>query len=485
MADTQPKNIDPRWAWQRYRPSPESPWDLKKVGHLYRRATFGATMQELEAALQSGPDRAVDGLLQGRPDPEGDEVWGMVTRSIRQFNTGQQLPAAWLYRMLYTTHPLREKMTLFWHNHFATSNRKVQNAGYMLGQNELLRRHALGSFRTLLQEISQDPAMMVWLDTIQSRKGHANENYARELMELFSLGIRKPRQADQRNYTEHDIREAARAFTGWTLDNGRAVFQAAQHDDGDKNVLGRRGRFGATDIVRICLDQEAAPYFIVRKLFRFMVSETIRPTPELLEPLAHSFRESDFNFGGLVEKVLRSNLFFSPDVYRTRVKTPVDFALGIVRGLEGHLPGAGHQRRLGSAELAGAMDGLGERLFYPPSVAGWDMGRAWLNSQTLLLRQNLALALTATTDDRFGRRADPAALVRRHNCRQGADQVDFLVRLFLQGDVAETTRQRLVQYLQTASSQSYPFFWTPEEAADQRVRAVCHLVLCLPEFQLD
>ncbi len=485
MPDTQPKTIDPRWAWQRYRPSNDAPWDLKRVGHLYRRAAFGATMDELEAALASGPDRSIDQLLQGRADPEGDEVWGMLTRSMRQFNSGEQLAAAWLYRMLYSAHPLREKMTLFWHNHFATSNRKVQNAGYMIAQNELLRRNALGSFRTLLQEMSSDPAMMVWLDTIQSRRGQPNENYARELMELFSLGINNLRRPEQRNYTEQDIREAARAFTGWTLEAGHAAFHAEQYDDGEKNVMGQRGGFRADDIVRICLEQEAASLFITRKLFRFLVSETIPPSPELLEPLAREFKESDYQFGALVEKILRSNLFFSSQVYRTRVKTPVDFALGIVRGLEAHAAGAGHQRRLGTTELATAMEGLGQHLFYPPSVAGWDMGRAWLNGQTFLLRQNLALALTSTTDDRFGRRADPAALVSRHNRQEDAEVVDFFLRLFLQGDVAGENRTRLVQYLQTARSQSYPFFWTPEEAADQRIRAVCHLVLCLPEFQLD
>src|SRR5262245_15995798 len=169
--------IDPRTAWQPYRPSDANPWDLKKVGHLYRRAAFGATTRELNAALEAGPERAVDQLLQGRPDPEGDEVWTMVSRGVRTFNQGDQLPAAWLYRMLYTANPLREKMTLFWHNHFATSNLKVQNASYMLGQYDLIRRHALGNFRTLLDEMSQDPAMMVWLDTVQSRRGQPNENY--------------------------------------------------------------------------------------------------------------------------------------------------------------------------------------------------------------------------------------------------------------------------------------------------------------------
>src|SRR5262249_39050884 len=149
-----------------------------------------------------------------------------LVASIRQSNNAQQATAWWLYRMLYTPHPLREKLTLFWHNHFATSNRKVNNAGYMLGQYELLRRHAQGSFRSLLREMSTDPAMMVWLDTSQSQRNRPNENYARELMELFSLGIHNYRRPEQRNYTEQDIREAARAFTGWRLENGRAVFQA-------------------------------------------------------------------------------------------------------------------------------------------------------------------------------------------------------------------------------------------------------------------
>src|SRR5579862_4364631 len=176
MADSQPK-INPRQAWQRYRPSAASPWDLRKVGHLYRRAAFGAATQELASALDMGPDRAISALLEARSDPNEEEVWGMVTRGLRQVNSADQLPAAWLYRMFYTTHPLREKMTLFWHNHFATSNRKVQNAGYMIEQNELLRRHALGNFRALLQEMSRDPAMMVWLDIAQSRRGQPNENY--------------------------------------------------------------------------------------------------------------------------------------------------------------------------------------------------------------------------------------------------------------------------------------------------------------------
>src|SRR5450432_3274993 len=189
-----PQAIDPRSAWERYRPTAESPWDLKKAGHLYRRAAFGASLEELQTAVREGPDRTIASLLQGRPDADADALWTTMSRTVATTNNGDQLPALWLYRMLYSPHPLREKLTLFWHNHFATSNLKVQNAGYMLGQYELMRRHAQGSFRTLLTEMSRDPAMLVWLDTIQSQRSQPNENYARELMELFSLGVTNARR---------------------------------------------------------------------------------------------------------------------------------------------------------------------------------------------------------------------------------------------------------------------------------------------------
>src|SRR5262249_50649159 len=235
MADTKNTDaIDPRWAWAPYQPSEQFPWDIKLVGHLYRRAAFGATTAELDAALKAGPEKAVDGLLQAASvDDKAAEAFAQQTaplaESIARGNNGPQLRAWWLYRMLYTPQPLREKLTLFWHNHFATSNAKLQNVGFMLGQYRLMHRHALGNFATMLQEMSKDPAMLVWLDTRGSKKGTPNENYARELMELFSLG--------PGNYSEKDIREAARAFTGWDLKDGKAVFTSGSHDDGDKTVL--------------------------------------------------------------------------------------------------------------------------------------------------------------------------------------------------------------------------------------------------------
>ncbi len=460
--------LDPRWAWEPYQPSAQAPWDLKKVGHLYRRAALGASWPELEAGLRMGPAPAVEVLLQGGPQQEEfDQLTAPLAASIARSNNGPQTRAWWLYRMVYSPHPLREKLTLFWHNHFATSNAKVNNARFMLGQYELMRRHALGSFRTLLQEMSKDPAMMVWLDTSLSKKGMPNENYARELMELFSLGIG--------HYTEQDIREAARAFTGWEIRDSQAVFNSAQHDEGVKAVLGQTGNWTGADIVRICLEQQAAPQFLAGKLYRFLVSETVPATPELLEPLAQRFRKSDYDFGDLVRTVLRSNLFFAPQVYRTKVKAPVDFALGIIRALEG---------RLGTTALAAVLEDLGQNLFYPPSVKGWDGGQAWLNGQTLLFRQNLALALTSTQDNRFGRRTDPAALARKYGKMSDSEVVDFFLQLFLQGDVPPASRVQLSQYQQQAHQQTVPVYWTKDDAADQRVRALCHLVLTLPEFQL-
>jgi uncharacterized protein (DUF1800 family) len=470
MADASAKNIDPRWAWQPYQPSKDAPWDLRRVGHLYRRAAFGANHAELEAGLKAGPEALIAQLLKGGSGlADFDAEMKSMAPTLAQFNDATHMRAWWLTRMLYSPHPLQEKITLFWHNHFATSIAKTgETVRFMLGQNELLRRHALGNFAELLREMSTDPAMMIWLDTRDSKKGNPNENYARELMELFSLGIG--------HYTEKDIREAARGFTGWQIQGAKAVFNKNQHDDGVKTVLGQTGNWKGDDIVRICLEQKSAPSFIAGKLYRFLISETVPATPELLAPLAEQFKKSGYDFGALVKTVLSSNLFFSPIVYRTRVKAPVDFVLGIVRGLEG---------KIGTTALVEPLDKLGQNVFSPPSVKGWDGGRAWLNGQTLLERQNLALKLTSTEDARFGRRNDPAVLARKYGLKSDAELVDFFLRLFLQGVVPAESRSRLLDYQHHAHKLSMPVYWTTEDAADHRVRTLCHLVLSLPEFQLD
>jgi uncharacterized protein (DUF1800 family) len=464
--------IDPRRAWERYTPDAERPWDLKRVGHLYRRAAFGATWDELQEGVKLGPNKLVDRLLKGgEPSSVYDaDTEKFLSSAARKFNTGPEASAWWLYRMLHGGHPLREKLTLFWHNHFATSNAKVQNIGYMVGQYELMYRHALGNFPELLQAMSKDPAMMVWLDTVQSKKGQPNENYARELMELFSLGIG--------NYTETDIREAAKAFTGWEIRNGEFYANKNEHDQSEKTVLGQRGNWSGVDVVRICLEQKAAPRFIVRKLYRFLISEAEAPAAELIDPLAESFRK-DYDFGKLVETMLRSNLFFSETAYRSRIKPPVDYVLGMARGLEAHM---GTQNN--ALNLTAALETLGQNVFHPPSVKGWDGGQTWLNGQTLLFRQNLALDM-ARRPAGYGQPATAFVLAEAHGKKTDAERAEFFLRLFLEDDVPEETRKTIFDYAASSSQQKLPAYWTAQDAAEHRVVSLCHLVMTLPEYQLS
>ncbi len=454
--------------WAEYTPTGAHPWDLKKAGHLFRRAAFGASHTELAQAVKDGPKATIDRLLKGgTPSADFDKTSEYMAseRSLPAGSDNGRLASWWLWRVLNTAHPLHEKLCVFWHNHFATSNGKVQNARFMLGQYRLIARHALGDFRELLSGMSFDPAMLVWLDAKESKKGKPNENFARELMELFSLGIG--------HYTEADIREAARAFTGYDVAAGKMTFDTKQHDPGEKTVFGKTGSYKGDDIVKLCLDKPSCPTFIVTKLYRYLVSETVEPTAELIAPLAEQYRTSGFDTGKLVETILRSEQFFAAASYRQRVKPPVEFAVGIVKGLEG---------TTGPQPLAGELDRLGQALFAPPSVKGWDGGPTWLNAQTLLFRQNLALTLTS--GDGLGRRCDPAAVLAKHGVTKDAEAVEFLLGVFLQHDVPATAKEKLLAHLADSAKVKHPSFWTADDVARHRVRTLAHLILTLPEFQL-
>ncbi len=463
--------IDPKTAWEPYTPSDTNKWDLRKVGHVYRRAAFGATWKELQDGLKLGPKKLLDQLLTEQEGTNGydKETDEFLTTTARKFNQGEQASSWWLYRMMNTGFPLREKIALFWHNHFATSNSKVQNVPAMVGQYELIRTHALGNFSELLQGMSKDPAMMIWLDTIDSKKGTPNENYARELMELFSLGIG--------NYTEKDIREAARAFTGWTVEGNKFVNKPGDHDDTAKTVLGKTGKWKGEDIVKICLDQPACPKFILRKLYRFLISEGEAPSKELIDPLAESFAK-DWNFGKVVETMLRSNLFFSQAGYRTRIKPPVDFVLGSAKALEGKIGASGS-----TVNLRAATEALGQNLFHPPSVKGWDGGESWLNAQTLLFRQNFALDLCRRPSD-YRKPATAFALASQHVKLDGEEMVTFFIDLLLQGDIAGEAKDRIAEYAKTAHKKGTAYA-NDTDRNTQRTIGVAHLIMSLPEYQLN
>jgi uncharacterized protein (DUF1800 family) len=473
--------LDPARAWRPWKPDARQPWDLKWAGHLYRRAAFGATWDELQRARREGPEKTIARLLAGAPgQDEFDQLMDeLAPATLPEMENTGGLQGWWLYRMIKTFHPLRERMTLFWHGHFATSIVKVQEPALMRQQNILMRKHALGKFGPFLLAMSKDPAMLIWLDSNSNVRGQPNENYAREVMELFSLGTG--------HYTERDVREAARCFTGWHTSPARPfpghgqplprfVFNRLQHDGGVKTLLGRTANWDGGDVVRILLEQPACALFLVRKLYRAFISEGAAPPDSLLEPLAEQLRNSDYDIGAPVGTMLRSRHFFSEYAYRQRIKAPAEFIVFMLRSLEVELEGM-------TVPLPAPLDGLGQTLFAPPNVKGWDGGRAWLNSATMLARHNLAWKLLQGRRGPLGARVNPAALVlTRHTAAKPKDyarQLDFLLDLLLQpGDteVSGKAREALMAFLAEGAPVSI--------ALDQRLREVAHAIMVMPEYQL-
>jgi hypothetical protein len=499
------EKIDPAAAWQPWQPSAADPWGRKWAAHLYRRAAFGPSRADLLEAEHLGPEGTLDLLLRGRQ--QADDLLPTLLDGGRiaaardvyaSFGEGEQIRGWWLYCMLQGGHPLREKMTLFWHNHFATSIAKVQSAALMFRQNCLLRSHALGRFGPLLQAISRDGAMLVWLDSNRNVKGKPNENYARELMELFSLGVG--------HYTETDIREAARAFTGWHTDGKGFAFNPDSHDADPKTFLGQTGAWDGGDVVRIVLEQPAAARFLVRKLYHFLISEKAVPPDALLEPLCASFRKSDYDIAGLVKTMLASRHFYSDHAFRQRVKGPVEYVLGAVQAVHRRYDEKeSDYRPLPPQVLVGRLAAMGQPLYAPPNVKGWPGGPSWLNTSTVLERDNFAAAVALGTLWTYplagptaaatplllaqaGRRPatpeepeppkafDPARLLEEEGVSRPEDVVRVLLDLYLPGGIRPEARAKLVAFV----SEDRP----TDAALARRVREAVHAILTMPEYHL-
>ena len=455
-------------ALEPYVPTPADPFDRRKAAHLGRRAAFGFDEAERADCLAMGPARAIDRLL----DPPGDggafaDLLAQLDGQLLDLSKEEDLQAWWIYRMLRSRDPLREKLTLFWHGHFATSLRKVELASRMRTQNETFRTHALGAFGDLLLAVGKDPAMLVWLDNRSNRKGKPNENYAREVMELFTLGVG--------NYTEQDVKEAARAFTGWHLRNEQFFFDAGQHDDGEKTVLGTTGPLDGGDVVRILLAQDACARFLAARLYRFLVGPD--PAPDVIDALAAKLRETNWSLRALVETLLRSRLFFSADCRRARVKSPVEYALGIVKSLE---------LKADCRGIARSLREMGQTLFAPPTVKGWDGERAWLSAQWLVARANVAMGASALRGGAAESRFQPLPILERRSARgTPGEVVDALAELLLDGPADDAVRVRLVQYA-TRNDRGPELKWNPKDDAlvETKARGIAHLLMLLPEYQL-
>ncbi|MDX6767276.1 MAG: DUF1800 domain-containing protein [Candidatus Methylacidiphilales bacterium] len=423
-------------------PLPASDWNETTAAHLLLRTGFGATQQEIQECAAAGLDASVDRLVdwEKTPDPTADPEWAKPDptlaeqrRALRnlpeeerrmkfqEFQRQQreqlhELKQWWLERMRNGPRPLQEKLTLFWHGHFATSAEKVKIAYFMWRQNDIFRRLGNGPFRNLLLEVGRDPAMLVWLDGAQSRKDAPNENYGRELLELFTLG--------EGHYTEDDIKAAARAFTGWTVNrfNQTASFQKFNHHDGRKTFLGASGNFNDEDIIDQILGQNQCARHLSNRLWSFFAYQN--PPAALADSLGDSLYRLNYDLRPFLKAMFRSREFYSARAIGTQIKSPVQWLLATAKSAE--------MARFPGRAAIGLLTQLGQNLLEPPSVKGWDGGRTWVSTTTLLLRQNAAKLFVYGGDpggvmfnrEDMARRLEKLQELRKTEGKEGAPMED-------------------------------------------------------------
>jgi hypothetical protein len=386
---TSPDKIldDPKACWFPWRPTGSDRWDESKAAHLHRRAGLGATWGQVRRDAADGFEPAVWRVIEGeshgpdgRPADElADIIEAMVGSARRDPNIDRVL-YLWFFRLIFSPHALAERMTLAWHAHYATSNQKVNNATWMLDQNLTLRAHWRSRISELHRAMLRDPAILSWLDGLDSRKSEPNENLGREFLELFALG--------EGIYTEADVRAVARALAGWKNSPSRSagiLFDEEDHDTEPKTLLGQTGPWGLDDVVRIVCAHPAAATQIARRLFRTFIADAVEPASGLLEALADAMRvDGDVDVARGIELIFNSRLFYSEWCRGKRVKTPLELVVGAVRACERFDPAPDF------VELEGWLTRMGQRLFYPPTVAGWPDGLNWLRGPTLLARGHFA-----------------------------------------------------------------------------------------------
>jgi len=414
-----------------------------RAGHLLRRAGFGGTAAEIDRFAAMTSAAMTQTVLDYQQTSNATLDAQLPTLDLASANgpTAGAIQAWWLQRMVQTARPLEEKMTLFWHG-LLTSGLDKAGPAQLYTQNQLFRKMALANFDDLLKAISKDPAMMVYLDTENNRKGKPNENYARELMELFTTGIG--------HYTEDDVRESARAFTGWTLQGGKqlryttdSVFVARLHDSGQKTFMGKTGNFTGDDIVEMLVPLRATAERLSTRLFSFLAYEN--PEPEIVRHLADTFQQSHYNVGAVVREIFGMDAFYSAKAYRALVKSPAELTAQTLRAT-----GADPRAFLAAAN---AMAPMGQLLFYPPNVAGWPGGTSWINSSTLLNRINFT-----------------NAAARRAPAPSTAPTVDQLTATLIDGNVTSNTRDGLHAFAAAH----------PDDQA-----GLLFMAMATPEFQLN
>lgn len=514
---------------------PAQKWDRAAAAHLMRRAAFGGSPEEIDRLHALGLEGAVrelvdyervdyaaappsiDPAVTERPDraalrklttAEREKAIEQIRRAQRR--SMEEVRLWWLDRIMHSPRPFEEKMTLFWHGHFTSGAREVRNPIFMLEQNQLLRKYAVKNFRDLLIGISKDRAMLTYLDGNRNSKRQPNENYARELMELFTLGVG--------NYTESDIKAAARAFTGWDYDENGFVFRARNHDDGPKTFLGRKGNFDGGDVIDIILDQPACPRYLARTLLEHFC----RPDPDrqLVERLAQVIRKNNYELKPVMMTLFMSEAFYAPSARGSLVKSPIDLLAGTARTFD-----------IGVTDLLAlerAAAGMGQELLQPPNVKGWDGGAKWINTATLFARYNFVGGLIFGTPSggRFDRQRraamremlgdkadgpqphtaadttndeddlamaprsriaanrqpayDPRAAIRDRGLATAEQVLDFYCQTLLAAPLSAEKRDLLLQYLNADG-----VFDPAAPGAANKVRTLIHLICSTPEYQMQ
>jgi hypothetical protein len=460
--------------------------DIALMAHLMRRAGFGASREELEARTWKGYDATVEELLHPELEPPVDP-YTLLRYQPASLLPGGQPPMGnvnWMYFLVNTKRPLQEKMALFWHHVFATGNSKVDNYDQLLEQINLFREHGMGNYGDLLLEVAKNPTMIFWLDNQQNHGTAVNENWGRELLELFSLGVG--------NYTEKDVREASRAFTGWTFETkiprapyGRFPwkfeYRPEDHDDGEKEFLGHKGRLNGEDIIRIILQQPACARFICRHLYNFFVADEpqvpawpIEPPrdPKAVEAMAGVFRDSNYD----IRSVLR--FMFTSDFFKNarfqHMKSPAEVVVGTLRLVGGYeIPKPGY------GELSMNTSYMGQDLLNPPSVEGWHTGKEWINSGSLMARINFVA-------ERIGDTSLPGvrAIIDRLKMRGSLSPeqlVDGCLDLLGPVEVGADTKQQLL----AQANEWGQISWSNGEAqaADRHVGEMLQLIVATREYQ--
>jgi uncharacterized protein (DUF1800 family) len=437
---------------------------VRKVGHLLRRAGFGATPDDLQTYAAEGLAATVEELVEydQKPD-ELDATLGKVQGDLVDLHNLEDIQTWWLYRMMHSSRPLQEKMTLFWHGHFATAFYKVRNAKFMHDQNDMFRQYALGNFKDLTTAVAKDPAMLLWLDGSTNRKGAPNENFARELMELFTLGLG--------NYTEEDVKNGAQAFTGWNLNyaKGQYAFNKNQHDEGQKTFRGTSGKLDGHDIIANVAADPATAQRLARKLFAFFAYDN--PEPAVVQPFADLYLQGKLEIKPVVKAILLSDAFYSDKAFTNHVKSPVEYVVGTVKQLGGQVRERG---------LALALKQLGQELFNPPNVAGWPGGTTWLDPATMAMRFNfgglLAAGVKNAPSPNSGGYIDPESFVQK----LGNKSWDAVIDLFgdsLTGGLTDATHTAIAGYAGKAGD-------LRPQTLDVKLRGLIHLLMVSPEYQV-